>query len=484
MNLTEYAGYDGLGLAELVRKRAISPRELAALAARAIEAVNGELGAVVETYPDRITGLEEASLGNGPFAGVPFLIKDVFGHEKGRKIEFGSRLCEGMICQTDSNLIDLLRKAGVNVLGRSAAPEYSMAGTTEGALYGNCSTPWGKGYCAGGSSGGAAAAVAAGIVPLAHGSDIGGSIRIPAAMCGGVGFKPSRMRISVGPTVDEGGWGYSMNFVQAKTLRDCAAMLDCLAIPASGDPFIIPKPDQPYRELLKRAPKGLRIGIVMEGFGAMAPDPEVQAAVEATGKLLASLGHSVEMASASTGGIDIIEALKVLFFFGFDSRLDGYGRNTGRKPGPDNLEPVIWSVYQAAGKLGAADFMAAWGAANTARRALGAFFGRYDLWLSPTTARPAEKHGLYNLARAGVSYDTLGSEVFAPLVQHTIPHNLMGTPAISLPLAMHSSGFPIGVQIAAAPAADHLVLQIAAVLEEAMPWARRVPPIHVSKALV
>ena len=481
MKLSEYAGYDGLGLADLVRKKAVSAKELAETAARAIDAVNPDLGAVVETYPDRITSLNEASLGDGPFAGVPFLIKDVFGHEKGRKIEFGSRLCEGMICQTDSNLIDLLRKAGVNVLGRSAAPEYSMAGTTEGALYGNCSTPWGKGFCAGGSSGGAAAAVAAGIVPLAHGSDIGGSIRIPAAMCGGVGFKPSRMRISVGPTVDEGGWGYSMNFVQAKTLRDCAAMLDCLAIPVPGDPFMIPKPDQSYQSLLKRAPKGLRIGIVMDNFGGIATDPEVRAAVEATGKRLADLGHTVEFADISTGGVDIIEALKVLFFFGFDARLDGYGRHTGRKPGPDNLEPVIWSVYQAAGKLGAAEFMAAWGAANTARRALGTFFGRYDLWLSPTTARPAEKHGLYNLSRNDVTYETLGSEVFAPMVQHTIPHNLMGTPAISLPLAMHSTGFPIGVQIAAAPAADHLVLQIASVLEDAMPWAARVPTIHVSK---
>ena len=173
MNLKEYASYDGLGLAELVRKRDITPKELAATAALAIEAVNPQVNAVVETYDDRIGGLDEAGLGDGPFRGVPFLIKDVGGHERGRKIENGSRLCQGMIGIGDSNLIKLLRASGVNVLGRSNTPEYSIASTTENALYGNTSTPWRHGYSAGGSTGGGAAAVAAGMVPVAHGSDIG-----------------------------------------------------------------------------------------------------------------------------------------------------------------------------------------------------------------------------------------------------------------------------------------------------------------------
>ena len=184
----------------------MSSRELALTALEAIKAGNPVINAVVETYDDCIDGLDEAGLGNGPFRGVPFLIKDVFGHEKARKIEFGSRLCKGMTVETGTYFVDMLKAAGVNILGRSAAPEYSMSATTESVMFGNTSNPWKQGYSAGGSSGGAQAAVTSGMVPLAHGSDIGGSIRIPASLCGGVGLKPSRGRVSIGPVVDEGGF--------------------------------------------------------------------------------------------------------------------------------------------------------------------------------------------------------------------------------------------------------------------------------------
>ncbi|HSS28269.1 MAG TPA: amidase, partial [Usitatibacter sp.] len=199
MDLKEYARHDALGIAALIASGQVSAREMAQTAARAIAALNPEVNAVVETYPDRIEGLDEARLGKGPFRGVPFLIKDVFGHEAGRKIEFGSRLCKGMVCEQDTHVAQLFRAAGLNIIGRSAAPEYSMAGTAEGALYGNTSTPWRHGYSAGGSTGGGMAAVISGMVPIAHGTDIGGSIRIPASFCGGVGLKPSRGRISYGP---------------------------------------------------------------------------------------------------------------------------------------------------------------------------------------------------------------------------------------------------------------------------------------------
>ena len=183
---------------------------------------------------------------------MPFLIKDVFGHEQGRKIEFGSRLCAGMTVETGTYFVDQLKASGVNIMGRSAAPEYSMSATTESVMFGNTSNPWKQGYSAGGSTGGGQAAVTSGMVPIAHGSDIGGSIRIPASWCGGVGLKPSRGRVSIGPVVDEGGFGYSMNFIQAKTVRDAAAMLDCVSHPQIGDPFIIPKPSEPYATLARR----------------------------------------------------------------------------------------------------------------------------------------------------------------------------------------------------------------------------------------
>jgi len=481
MNLAEYASYDALGLAELVAKKQVSPKELAKTALAAKEKIDPILKSVVEIYPDRIDGLDEKSLGNGAFRGVPFLIKDVFGHEKGRIIEFGSRLCEGMTVEVGTYFVDMLKASGVNIMGRSAAPEYSMSATTESAMFGNTSNPWKQGYSAGGSSGGAQAAVLAGIVPIAHGSDIGGSIRIPASWCGGVGLKPSRMRVSVGPVVDEGGWGYSMNHVQSRTVRDSAAMLDCVSIPQPGDPFIIPKPDEAYASLARKPAPKLRIGIVLDELVGVKVDPEVAAAVQATGKALAGMGHNVELASADMGGAETLQATTDLFFFGFDSRLDGYAKRSGHKVGPDTLEPVIYSVYRAAKDITPARFIAAVGAANVARRKLAAFYTKYDIWLSPTTARVSEPWGKYHLSKPGADWSTLIKDLFEVPCQYTIPHNIMGTPAMSLPLAMHSTGVPIGVQIAAKPAAEHLLLQLATALEQAMPWAGRVPPLHVSK---
>jgi amidase len=480
MQLPEYAKYDALSLAELVAKKQVTPRELAATAAKAIAAMNPKVKAVVETYDDRIAGLDEKTLGDGPFRGVPFLIKDVFGHEKGRKIEFGSRLCEGMIVEASTYMVDQLKAAGVNILGRTAAPEYSMSASTECALYGNTSTPWKHGYSAGGSSGGAQAAVTSGMVPIAHGSDIGGSIRIPASWCGGVGLKPSRGRVSIGPVVDEGGLGFSMNFIQAKTVRDSAAMLDCLSNPQVGDPFIIPKPTESYASIAQKKSSRLRIGLMLSELAGVKVDPEVAAAVKATGKVLEGLGHIVEPIEADIGGIDTIRSVNELFFFAFDARLEGYGKRTGRKPGPDTLEPVIYSVYEWSKGITPARFMAALGVANTARRSMAKVFTKCDVLLSPTTARVSEGWGKYHLSKPGVTAMSVIDELYAEPIQFTIPHNIMGTPAMSLPLAMHSTGVPIGVQIAAKPAEEHVLLQLAMVLEQAMPWKDRVPPLHVS----
>jgi amidase len=477
MNLPEYARYDGLGLAELLARKEVSAKELAETALRAIQAVNPQLNAVLETYPDRIGGLDEAALGKGPFRGVPFLIKDVFGHEKGRRIDFGSRLCEGMVAEVDSHVAELLRASGVNILGRSAAPEFSMSATTESVLHGNTSNPWKPGFSAGGSTGGGMAAVMAGAVPLAHGSDIGGSIRIPASWCGGVGLKPSRGRIPSGPSLDEAGWGMTSNLVQARTVRDVAAMLDCLAVPQTGDPFVIPKPDRPYAALAREAAPKLRVGIVLSELIGVPVDPEVASAVRAVGQCLAGMGHHVEEASADMGGIEALARWNEVVFFGFDVRLDAYARRTGRKPGPDTLEPVILGLYEGAREITPARFIAALAALNASRRRLARFYDSCDIWLSPTTARVAEPWGRYNLSRAVADI----AQLFREPIQFTMPHNIMGTPAMSLPLGMHSTRVPIGVQLAGRPAAEHLVLQLAAALEEAMPWRDRVPPVHVSR---
>ena len=481
MKLAEYAAHDALGLAALVASRQVSATELAATAVAAIAAINPAINAVVETYPDRIDKLDERTLGNGPFRGVPFLMKDVFGHEAGRKIEFGSRLCRGMIVQQDTHYCELVRASGVNILGRSAAPEYSMSGTTEGALYGNTCTPWRAGYSAGGSTGGGMAAVIAGIVPIAHGSDIGGSIRIPASYCGGVGLKPSRGRISYGPMLDELGYGLAQNFVQVKSVRDAAAMLDCLAVPQPGDPFAIPRPAESYAALIRRKPAPLRIGWSTAALMGMETDAAVARAVAKVAQVLAEMGHEVSDENPQFGGLEAMRNMMDVWFFGFDLRLADYARRAGRAISRDTLEPVTLAIYEHAKRMTPGQFISALAAVNATRRKLGAYFTRYDVWLSPTTARVSEPWGNYNLGRTDVAFDELPEKIFRGTCQFTLPHNIMGTPAISLPLAMHPNGLPIGIQLGTRPADEHVILQLAAALEDALPWKERVPTMHVSR---
>ena len=481
LTLAEYAARDATGLAELVRKQEVTPTELAATAMRAIEKLNPELGAVVETYPDRIGALDETTLGNGPFRGVPFLMKDVYGHEGGRKIEFGSRLCQGMVAERDSYYCTLVKAAGLNIIGRSAAPEYSMTGTTETALYGNTSTPWKKGYSAGGSSGGGAAAVASGIVAMAHGSDIGGSIRIPAAWTGGVGLKPSRGRISFGPGLDENGFCLAMNCVQVRTVRDAAAMLDCLAKPQTGDPFVIPQPAEPYLALSQKSAPRLKIGWTVKPLLGAVVDPEIVEAVKRTAKVLADAGHEVFEHDPEFDGVASVKRFTDMWFFGFDARFEGYAAKMGRKIGPDTLEPVTLMVYEHAKRLKAVDFFAAVAEVNIARRKLGKFYETAEIWLSPMVARVSEPWGNYNLGRTDVTMGDLVEKIYRVPCQYSVPHNIMGTPAISLPLAQHSSGLPIGIQLAGRPATEHLLLQLATHLEQAMPWKDRVPALHAGR---
>src|SRR6185437_781636 len=218
---------------------------------------------------------------------------------------------------------------------------------------------------------------------------------------------------------------------------------------------------------------------VLDELADVPVDREVKAAVEATGQVLEGMGHAVEPVHADMGGMDTLRALQDVFFFAFDARLEGFARRAGTTIGPDTLEPVILSLYEYAKEITPARFMAAWSAVNAARRRLGAFYTRHDIWLSPTTARVAESWGNYHLSKPGVTAANNPDALFKVPCQFTIPNNIMGTPALSLPLAMHSSGLPIGVQLAGRPADEHLLLQLAHALEQAMPWRDRVPPLHV-----
>lgn len=481
MKLAEYAAYDATGLAALVAKGEVSAKEMALTALAAIGAVNNDLNAVIEIYDDQIDDLDEAALGDGPYRGVPFLIKDVFGHLKGRKIEFGSRLCEGMMGDVETNFARLVKRAGFNILGRTNTPEYSLSSTTENLLYGNTHNPWKRGHSAGGSTGGGAAAVSSGMVPVAHGSDIGGSIRIPASWCGGVGLKPSRGRISFGPSVDEGGWGMAMNFVQSMTMRDTARLLDVLSVPQPGDPFVAAKPERSYESFLEGDVAPLRVAYSTKSMMKEGPvDPEVAQAVEATARQLESLGHHVAEDSFPFDIQQLNSRFMDVWFFGFDLRLDGYAKRTGRKIGPETLESVTLELYDYARCVDGPRFLAAITYMNSVRRTMGAFFERYDIWLTPSTVQVAPKHGLYGMHRPDEKAEDHIVAVERPC-QYPLPYNVAGAPALSLPLAMHTSGLPIGVQLGARPAEEHLLIALGSRLEEAMPWRNRLPPVHVSR---
>ncbi len=478
MNLDEYARHDALGLAQLVARRKVSPRELAKTALSAIEKLNPSLNAVIEIYEDAIAGLDAKSLGRGPFRGVPFLIKDVGPHLKGRKTEFCSRLCQGMVGEVDSNFATLLKASGVNILGRTNTPEFSMASSSENLLYGRTSTPWKLGYSACGSTGGGAAAVSAGIVPMAHGSDIGGSIRGPAAWCGGIGLKPSRGRISSGPLYDEWGFGMAMNFVQTRSMRDTAAMLDCLAVPQPGDPFVIRPAPRPYAKCLRPSGKALRIAWSAKPLMDAPVDPEIAATVKQTARVLAGLGHRVSEAAPAFDLEALDRACLGIWFFGFHRRLDGYAARTGRKVGPETVEAGTLRFYEYARSVSEAAYFDALGAMNAARRAIGAFFASHDVWLTPTTAQTGPKLGVLNMNVDLPPLAFISRE--ERLQQFLVPYNVTGQPAMSLPLGMHSNGLPIGVQLGARPGEDHLLIEVGAALERAMPWRDRRPEVHVA----
>jgi amidase len=477
MKLAEYANYDALGLAELVRTKQVSADELARTAVAAIEKINPKINAIVEVYFDQLESNENV-LGGGPFRGVPFIIKDIGPHIGGRKVEFASRLCKGMVGKDDSYFGMLLRQSGVNILGRSNTPEFSMCGATENLLYGATRNPWMPSRSTNGSSGGSAASVASGVVPMAHGSDIGGSIRGPAAWCGGVGLKPSRGRISSGPMLDEWGFGMSMHFVQTRTIRDTAAMLDCLAVPQPGDPFIIRSEEAPYAAHVRPPRRPLRIAWSATPLIDAPVDCEISALVLRTAEVLSSLGHLVFEAAPAIDLAEVERACLGVWYFGFDRRLDSYAQQMGRRVDENTVERGTMNFYNYAKSAGPDQFLEAWVSVNKARRAMGAFFETCDVWVTPTAAQTAVELGVFNMDVDLPPEEFLLREERTQ--QFMVACNVSGQPAISLPLGIHTNGLPIGVQLVARPGEDRALIELGASLEEVMPWRDRLAPIHAA----
>lgn len=481
MNLVEYAQYDGLGLAELVRQREVTAKELGRLMLAAVEKINPQINAVIQTYANRVDAMRNDDLPSGPFAGVPFLLKDLGSGEKGTVQEAGSRLYRGRVLSHDAFLIERFRAAGLSLLGRTTTPEQGLSSTTESVLTGATRSPWNPATRAGGSSGGAAASVAAGIVPIAHASDGAGSIRIPAAVCGLVGLKPSRGRVSLGPGVNDPLLGMVVEFAVSRTVRDTAALLDAVSKPAPGDPFIIVQPQRPYRHEVGAPSDKLRIAWTRTSWQPGTKiHPEIVAAVEKSVAHLEAMGHELTEIETLYDYEEFVSTVWVGWAWGFDVWLDEIAAALGRQVNEETLEPVTLSLYHLAKGLTAARVAHAEEIYNTIRRKVGHFFQGYDLLLTPTIAQLSDPIGKYSQNVTDVDFIDFfrrcdQSDMYLPLA------NLTGQPAISLPLYQSDSGFPIGIQFVAHFGREDMLIRLASALEAALPWHHRIPPVHVSR---
>ncbi|MEM7346247.1 MAG: amidase, partial [Chloroflexota bacterium] len=383
MNLTEYTQYDGLGLADLIKQGDVTAKELGQLFLAAVEAINPQINAVIETYADRIEAMSQDYKPDGPFAGVPFLLKDLIIAEAGKESASGSRLGQGWIATEDALLTQRFKQAGLTLLGRTTTPEFGLSGSTESLLTGKTRNPWNLDKMAGGSSGGAAAAVSSGLLPMANASDGAGSIRIPASCCNLVGLKVSRGRVSHYPR-PEHAYDFGVEFIVSHTVRDSAAMLDAVGGPAPGDFAVIHQPHQPYLTDSETPPQPLRIAFTTAQWGPVPTDPEVVAVVEQIAQQCEAMGHTVTNASPHYDYEPFLKAMLVMWGLGADHGLQALAQATGREINEQTLETVTLSFYNFAKALTTTDFVEAMDVLNQVNRSVGHFFETYDLLLTPT----------------------------------------------------------------------------------------------------
>lgn len=475
MLVSEYASHDGLGLAALIRSRQISVAEASATALAAVEAVDPHVNAIVESWRDeRPSGAADA-----PFHGVPFLIKDLAITMAGRRNELGSRLAAGQVAGADSELMGRFRRAGLVTLGRTTTPEMAASTTTEGVATGATRNPWNTDRSAGGSSGGSGAAVGSGMVPIAHATDGGGSIRVPASANGVFGLKPTRGRVSNGPAVDEVWSGLAVQFALSRSVRDSAALLDVVRGGGVGEPYYIPDPERPYLQEVARDPGALRIGMMRHPLDGRRCDAAVSEATDRVSARLADLGHHVEEVKLDIGVSwdGFVHANAQFWTANTAAWLDAVVEATGRTLDEDVLEPATRAISAYGRQSTALDLLGALHVRNLVTRSMGAYFGHWDILFSPTLSELPLPIGEYNRDQGTV--DGLGwiGHVFrrSPF---TAVANVAGLPAMSVPLSIDDgTGLPIGSQFVAGFGREDVLFRLAGQLERAMPWADRRPGI-------
>lgn len=492
ISAAEYQQLDGLALAALVRKKEVTATELLEAALARSAQVNPRINAIVTPMHEIARDRARQAL-TGPFAGVPFLLKDIQEDYAGVTTSAGSRAFRNYRPVRHAHFVQRLLDAGVVVFGKTNTPELALKGTTEPALFGATRNPWNLDHTAGGSSGGSAAAVAAGIVPIAGASDGGGSIRIPAACCGLFGFRPSRGRVSAGPAFGEVWEGASSEHVITRSVRDSAAILDVLQGAVSGDPFRITPPERSYLEETQREPRKLRIAFSTHSPIGMGVDPECVSAVQDTARLLEGMGHTVLEDAPKIDGAAVAECFLLMYFGHVAATVASARKLTGARENDFEMDTRVLALMGRS--LPAGEYVAAHARWNEFARTLGEFHQQYDLYLTPTLAQAparigsqdtplAERIGVWPILALGMGKALLRSglvqksaRVSLARVPFTQLSNITGTPSMSVPLHWTKAGLPIGVHFIARFGEEATLFQLAAQLEQVRPWKDQRPSI-------
>ncbi|MCW5968307.1 MAG: amidase [Blastocatellales bacterium] len=469
----DYTQYDALGLAELVAKRKVSPVELLGAVRRRIEAINPQINAFSHLFFERAEK-QIQSLGAGPFRGVPFALKDIGVYLDGTVTASGCRYFKNNVGAYNSTLVARYLQSGLVIFGKTTTPEFGLTTTTESEMYGPTRNPWNRERIAGGSSGGAAAAVAARILPMAHGSDGGGSIRIPASCCGLFGLKPTRGRVPMGPSQFEGWAGASAHHALTVSVRDSAALLDVSAGPEPGSPYHAPAPARPFLNEVGADPGRLRIALVLDSPTKTRVDPECLKAAKDAARLCERLGHQVEEAALPVDGVQMRDAFLTVLQTSIARIFDDAAAARNQPVAESDVEPITWLTYQAGRRISGVAYARAVGIFHHIGLAMARFQEKYDVILSPTLGKPPVELGILSLSQRDA--EKYGREVsdFSPF---TSLYNITGQPSMSVPLHSTPDGLPVGAMFSARFGDEATLFRLASQLERAQPWAGRRPKL-------
>jgi amidase len=475
MSFAEYKEYDAVGLAALVAGNEVTPLELVDAAIGLAEELNPRLNAIVyRTFERAREHAKDRLLPDGPFKGVPFLLKDILAGTTEAPTRSGSRFTPDKPAPYDAELTARFSRAGLISLGKTNVPEFGLLPITEPKLYGPARNPWNPSHSTGGSSGGSAAAVAAGIVPLAHANDAGGSIRIPASCCGLVGLKPTRGRNPLGPDLGDVFGGLLAEHVVSRSVRDTAVALDAVSGPDLGDPYVAPPPGRPFVEALREGGPRLKIAFTRRNLAGEPLHADCIAAVENVAALCAALGHEVAEDAPGIDAAAAYQAFTTILFAGLAMAIDATAMLTGQVPIEDRFEGLTWAIYRQGKAIAASQYMMAWLQLQQISRIVARWHVGWDVWLTPTLAVPPLLLGSIDTEETDVERSSASLLSYFPI---TPLQNATGQPAINLPLHWSATGLPIGTQFVGRFGEEATLLGLAAELERARPWDRRRPKL-------